>query len=116
MLIHISDSTVIRVSIFVDAWCDMWVACISVVCKHLYTTHGNSCLFMQELELRHHGSAGNPADAAAITKAAAVADLSLLAGFLTQRGWANIPTGRGSSSGNDMGTQQELDEQLDEAS
>jgi hypothetical protein len=75
----------------------------------------------QELERRYNtfGSAAvSAADAAAAAKAAA-ADLSLVLGFLSQRGWAdlsvpNSSSSSSSSSGMDAGAQQELDEQLDE--
>eukprot|EP00878_Enallax_costatus_P034562 GHUV01038334.1.p1 GENE.GHUV01038334.1~~GHUV01038334.1.p1 ORF type:complete len:403 (+),score=159.02 GHUV01038334.1:1575-2783(+) len=62
----------------------------------------------KELERRYHGSL-DPNEAAAAAKSAA-ADLKFVADLLSQRGWANIPTG----NSNDMGQQQELDEQLDE--
>jgi hypothetical protein len=76
----------------------------------------------QELERRYNTfgtSAVSAADAAAAAKAAA-ADLSLVLGFLSQRGWADISmpgsSSSGSSSGMDPAAQQELDEQLDEVS
>jgi hypothetical protein len=74
-------------------------------------------LYVQELERRYNtfGSAAvSAADAAAAAKAAA-ADLSLVLGFLSQRGWADLSVpNSSSSSGMDAGAQQELDEQLDE--
>jgi hypothetical protein len=75
-----------------------------------------SCV--QELERRYNtfGSAAvSAADAAAAAKAAA-ADLSLVLGYLSQRGWADLSVPSSSSSGMDAGAQQELDEQLDEVS
>jgi hypothetical protein len=68
------------------------------------------------LERRHNtfgGGAVSAADAAAAAKAAA-AELSLVLGFLSQRGWADLSVPN--SSGMDAGAQQELDEQLDEVS
>ncbi|KAF6256339.1 hypothetical protein COO60DRAFT_1461752 [Scenedesmus sp. NREL 46B-D3] len=70
---------------------------------------------MKELERRYNtfGSGGvSAADAAAAAKAAA-AELSLVLGFLSQRGWADLSV-PGSRDGLDAAAQQELDEQLDE--
>jgi hypothetical protein len=73
---------------------------------------------LQELERRYNtfgSGAVSAADAAAAAKAAA-ADLSLVLGFLSQRGWAEISVPSSSSNGLDAGAQQQLDEQLDEVS
>ncbi|WIA15375.1 hypothetical protein OEZ85_002037 [Tetradesmus obliquus] len=76
---------------------------------------------IKELERRYNAfgpGAVSAADAAAAAKAAA-ADMSLVLGFLSQRGWADLSVPTGSSSGGggggmDAAAQQELDEQLDE--